>query len=98
MSNRIAGAKRMPTLNGQELLELILGAAVLLVPALVLFERLIARKGIGVRSIQYIAVGTVVPVVALLSLRGMMQGEAVAAILAGLVGYLLGNISKFDDR
>tara|TARA_R110002124_G_scaffold99593_6_gene245745 strand:+ start:751 stop:1017 length:267 start_codon:yes stop_codon:yes gene_type:complete len=88
----------MPTLNGQELLELILGAAVLLVPALVLFERLIARKGIGVRSIQYIAVGTVVPVVALLSLRGMMQGEAVAAILAGLVGYLLGNISKFDDR
>ena len=98
MPNQFAGAKRMPTLNGQELLELILGAAVLLVPALVLFERLIARKGIGVRSIQYIAVGTVVPVVALLSVRGMMQGEAVAAILAGLVGYLLGNISKFDDR
>ena len=88
----------MPTLNGQELLEVVLAATLLLVPALVLLQRLIAGKGVGVRAIQFIAVGTVVPAVAILGIRGVMQGEAVAAVLAGLVGYVLGNIAKFDDR
>lgn len=84
--------------NHLELIEIILGAAIFAVPVLVVLQRLFAGKGIGVRSIQFVAVATVVPAVVILAMQGLMQGETVAAILAGLVGYLLGNVSKFDDR
>lgn len=75
-----------------------MGAAVFAVPVLLVLQRIISGKGIGVRAIQFVAVATVVPAVVVLAMQGLMQGETVAAILSGLIGYLLGNVSKFDDR
>lgn len=75
-----------------------MGAAVFAVPILLVVQRIISGKGIGVRAIQFVAVATVVPAVVVLAMQGLMQGETVAAILSGLIGYLLGNVSKFDDR
>jgi hypothetical protein len=54
-------------------------------------------RGLGVRAIQFLAVATTVPLLGLLAIRGLLQGEAVAAILGGLIGYLLSNIAKFDE-
>jgi hypothetical protein len=33
-------------------------------------------SGIGVRIIQFVAVGTIVPIVGILALHGLLQGEA----------------------
>jgi hypothetical protein len=60
--------------------------------------KLRAGKSLGVRSIQFVGVASIVPAAALLTLNGFLQGEPVAAILAGLAGYLLSNIARFDDR
>lgn len=84
--------------NHLELIEVVLAAAIFAVPVLLVFQRILSGKGIGVRAIQFVAVATVVPAVVVLAMQGLMQGETVAAILSGLVGYLLGNVSKFDDR
>lgn len=84
--------------NHLELIEIVLGAAIFVVPSLLVIQRMRSGKGIGVRAIQFVAVATVVPAVVLLAMQGLMQGETVAAILSGVTGYLLGNVSKFDDR
>ena len=60
--------------------------------------RLYLKRGLGVRSIQFATVSLVIPSATLLVLRGHLSGETVAAIFAALVGYILGNVSKFDDR
>lgn len=56
------------------------------------------KGGIGVRAIQFTAVGLTVPAVTLLALHGRLQGEAVATIFGALAGFLLSSISKFDER
>ena len=69
----------------------------------VIVSRLLVRKaggkgGIGVRIIQFTAVAMSIPAITLLALQGRLQGEAVATIFGALAGFLLSNISKFDER
>jgi len=64
----------------------------------ILFNRHLLKRGLGVRIIQFLAVATIIPAVVLLAFRGLLQGEAVAAIFGGVAGYLLSNIAKFDER
>jgi hypothetical protein len=64
----------------------------------ILINRWMLKRGIGVRIIQFAAVALIVPAVVLLARDGHLQGEAVAAIFGGLAGYLFANISKFDER
>lgn len=64
----------------------------------IFWERLKSGRGLGVRTIQFTAVSMIVPAVVLLAMRGFLQGEAVAAIIGGVAGYLLSNIAKFDER
>ena len=61
-------------------------------------EKPVRGRGLGVRTIQFLAVGLIVPVVGILALHERLQGDAVAAIFGGMIGYLLGSISKFDER
>lgn len=56
------------------------------------------RGGMGVRIIQFTAVAMSIPAVTLLALHDRLQGEAVATIFGALAGFLLSNISKFDER
>lgn len=64
----------------------------------ILVKRAGGKGGIGVRVIQFTAVGMIIPAVAMLAIHGKLQGEAVAAIFGALAGYLLSNISKFDEK
>ncbi len=89
-------------------LEVILASTVPLVVLGVIATRLwnyrivngqkIRGRGLGVRTIQFAAVATIVPTVAILALHGILQGDAVAAIFGGMIGYLLASIAKFDER
>lgn len=81
-----------------QLIEILLGTAIALAPMSIVVNRVLTKKGLGVRSIQFLAVSTIVPSLILLAMRGLMQGETVAAILSATIGYLLAQISKFDER
>lgn len=53
-------------------------------------------KGIGVRVIQYMAMGTIIPTILILSLEGILDGSATAALLGAIAGYLFSHISEYD--
>lgn len=69
-----------------------------LVVITILLNRWQLKKGIGVRAIQRLGVGLVVPGALILALAGKVGGEAAIAILGALAGYLLASIAKFDER
>lgn len=61
-------------------------------------ERIWTRKGIGVRTIQFAAVVTFVPLVLILALERILDGNVVSALVGAFVGYLFSNIGDFDRR
>jgi len=85
-------------MNASSYTELI---AVLTIPfglLAILTERMITKKGIGVRAVQFAAVATFAPLVLVLAIRGIIDGNAVAALVGAFVGYLFSNIADFDRR
>jgi hypothetical protein len=64
----------------------------------VLINRIITKKGIGVRAIQWLAVATFPPLIVILALERALDGSAVAALVGAVIGYLFSNISDFDRR
>lgn len=56
------------------------------------------KKGIGVRSIQFLAVATFAPAVILLAMEHIIDGGTVSALIGAFVGYLFANIAEFDRR
>lgn len=81
-----------------EWIQLVLVATIPLAVAGVIATRILTKKGVGVRSIQFMAIAAIIPGILVLALRGLLEGEAVAAIFGATVGYLLSSISKFDER
>lgn len=80
------------------LLQIILAGTIPLAIVGVIATRLLTGKGVGVRSIQFMALAAIIPGILLLALKGLLEGEAVAAIFGATVGYLLSSIAKFDER
>jgi len=60
----------------------------------VLCERVKRKKGIGVRSIQFLFVAIAVPAVVILALEGVLSSEGVSALLGVLIGYMLFGFAK----
>jgi hypothetical protein len=81
-----------------DILQIVLAGTIPTAVLGVIATRLLSGKGVGVRSIQFMAVAAIVPGILLLAIRGLLEGEAVAAILGSTVGYLLSSIAKFDER
>lgn len=74
--------------------------AVLAVPisvVAVITHRTMTSKGMGVRAIQFLAISIIPAVVPVLALEGILEKSAVGALLGGLIGYLFGNIGKYDE-
>jgi hypothetical protein len=51
----------------------------------------------GYRALQFLAIGVVMPVVLILALEEKLAGEAVAAIVGGVVAYLFTATTKGKD-
>ncbi len=74
-------------------------AAIVAVPIAVLAvvtHRVKTSKGMGVRSIQFLAISILPAVVLVLALEGILEKSAVGALLGTLIGYLFGNIGEYD--
>ena len=55
------------------------------------------KLGIGVRVIQFLAIIEVIPVIVILSLEGILEGQTTGTLLGGVMGYVLSGIGK-DER
>lgn len=60
----------------------------------ILYERVKKNKGIGVRVIQFLAVGFLIPAVVILALEARLSTDSTAGILGAIVGYVLSGIGK----
>ncbi len=85
--------ERLPTY-----VELVSAFAIPIAVVAVAVERMINKKGLGVRAIQFLGIATLIPAILVLALEGILEGSAVGAIIGALVGYLFSQISKYDDK
>lgn len=60
----------------------------------IFIERLITKRGIGVRVIQFLAVTLIIPSILILSLEGILEAQASATLFGTIVGYVLSGIGK----
>jgi len=77
--------------------ELIAAAAIPISIIAVIAHRISTKKGMGVRSIQFLAMAILPAVILVLAVEGILEKSAVGALLGTLAGYLFGNIGKYDE-
>lgn len=85
-------------MNATDLVQWIAASAFPLSVIAVAVNRYHTGRGIGARSIQFVVAAMVVPAVLILTVQGLVGGEASVALIAALVGFLFGSFAKFDDR
>lgn len=52
--------------------------------------------GIGARIIQFACVTLIIPAIIILGIEKILQGETIATLIGGLIGYVLSGISNYD--
>ena len=77
-----------------------IAAAIIMVGGLlgVFVERFKSQRGIGVRTIQFLAVIFLVPTILILALEGAIDNSTVAALIGAIVGYILSGIGKDEPN
>ncbi|MFG1230141.1 hypothetical protein [Xanthobacter wiegelii] len=78
-------------------IEVILAATVPVGISLIMIHRIKREMGLGVRSIQFLAIVVLLPMIFILALEGILAGSAVGALFGALIGYLFTNIGKYDE-
>ena len=63
-----------------------------------MIQRVHSGKALGARVIQFIGVVMVLPVILILSLRGILKPDAVGPLLGAFVGYLLSGLASYDTE
>jgi hypothetical protein len=86
-------------MDWKSLIEVIAAIGIAFAPILVLGERLIADRGTGARSIQFVAVCMLVPAILILALEKILEPATVGTLIGALTGYLLSGIGDYrPDR
>jgi hypothetical protein len=75
-------------------IEVIAAATVPIAFVAVVWHRTSREMGMGYRSLQFLAIGVVLPVVLILGLEEKLSGEAIAALVGGVVAYLFTATAK----
>ncbi len=76
---------------------MIFGAASVLVNRWMVINAGGRRPGFTMRSIQYLGVSFVFPVIVLLAVSGEMDKTTVGTLIGTVVGYILSGLSERDD-
>lgn len=77
--------------------QVLVAVTIPLVVLAIIVNRTVVRKGIGVRSIQFVGLVIGISAIVLLALQRVIDGSVVGTLLGGTFGYLLSKISKFDE-
>ena len=81
-------------MDGKSIVEIIAALTVPISFVAVIWHRVKNEMGMGYRSLQFLAIGVVMPVILILALESKLAGEAVAAIIGGVVAYLFTAAAK----
>ncbi len=83
-------------MSTREIVEIIVAALMPLGLVAIMWHRIATGMGLGVRVIQLLGVVLGLPAIVVLGLENVLEGQTVAALIAGILGYLLSGISQFD--
>jgi len=61
-------------------------------------ERMLAKKGIGTRTIQISGMLLVVPLIGILALQGILEKQTTATLLGALTGYLFSGVGSYEPN
>lgn len=94
----------LPILSEQSLLIVAGGVLALLVTAGICFTIVLRRDPSAIRyfrrgrALHHVTILTVAFATVVLALEGILTGEAVASILGGIIGYVLGSLKEMSDQ
>ena len=75
-------------------MEVALGAAPAVLVGLAFTERIRSGRGTGTKFIRVVTMCFVVPIAAILALRGVITGDMVAGLLGAALGYAFGQVES----
>jgi hypothetical protein len=84
--------------DGRFWIELVLAMAVPVAIVAIITNRIMTKKGLSVRSIQFLGLAMLAPIVGVLALEGILERSAAGALIGAVLGYLFANIGEYDRR
>lgn len=88
----------MTDADAKTIIEVVCAYVILATPILVVLERIKIGKSYSARSVQFVAVATLVPAIVILASRGVLNAESTGTILGALTGYLLSRVGEYQGR
>ncbi len=82
----------------KEVVEIILAAIMAGGFLVLMIDRIISRRGIGVRVIQFLCAFFLIPTISILALEDVLDAQAVAALFGALIGYVLSRLGKDENK
>jgi hypothetical protein len=82
----------------KQYIELIVALIMVISLGGVLFERIKYRKSIGIRTIQFMAIAFIFPVIIILALEGVLSAETIGTLIGTVIGYVLSGIGGNEAR
>jgi 4-amino-4-deoxy-L-arabinose transferase-like glycosyltransferase len=79
-------------------IELVAVITILAGPICVIVERIMSKKGIGARAIQFCAVVMLIPTIILLALEKVLDTATVGTLVGALTGYLLSGVGEYGSQ
>jgi uncharacterized membrane protein len=66
--------------------------------ARIFIERIWRNRGIDVRVIQFLTIVLIIPVILILALEDILNGQTTAALIGTVIGYILSGIGKNEKN
>ncbi len=85
-------------MSGKDAIEIILALTLPIGLWAFMWYRTKMEMGLGVRAIQFSGVIFGCPLIVILGLEGILDGQTLAALFGALFGYLLSGIANFDSK
>ena len=84
-------------MTAENLVIIILSVSMALAITGVILERILSKKGIGVRVIQFLAASLLIPGATILGIKKLLSSEAIATLFGAIAGYILASIGKEEN-
>ena len=81
-----------------EIAVVVLSVGMVLAIVGIIIERILSKKGIGLRVIQFLAAALLIPSIVILGLNRVLSSEAIAALFGAVAGYILASIGKEESK